>query len=60
MTFLVRGLALTSILFVLAGCMAEAPEMSEAESEAMSQARADAIAAECALYAGTGITPEGC
>jgi len=49
-----------STLIALAGCMTPAPEMSPQDQAALSEARAEAISAECALYAGTDITPEGC
>lgn len=60
---MLRTLTLTSfaLLMALAGCMgSSAPEMSAADQAALEKAKAELVAAECKLYEGTGITPEGC
>ena len=45
------------LIGILAGC---ATKQETAESQALKKAHAKAVAAECKLYKGTGVTPKEC
>jgi hypothetical protein len=53
---MIRICFLMSCCAALMGCVSEAPQPTAEQTAAL----AEAIAAECALYAGLEITPDGC